>query len=85
MSQVDFFNLSIVEMPTANYDSSLVTKQRQSKTNSTFANLMAAAALVTPGFVRGLTVGQNANGSQEVVLEKTTGCIACANAYSNPQ
>jgi hypothetical protein len=72
-------------MPTTNYDSSLLTRQRQSKTNSTFANLMTAQALITPGFVRSLTVGQTANGSQEVVLEKTTGCIACAVAYSNPQ
>ena len=64
-------------MSTAIYDSSLLTKIRERKTNYVFSNEIAVAAAANPGIVRSIGGGQNGNTSQEVVVDVKLGCTAC--------
>lgn len=64
-------------MPTAIYDSSLLTQKRQQMAMRKFKTDLAAAALANPNIVRSLGAGQNGNPSQEAVLDANLGCSPC--------
>ena len=69
-------------MPTAVYDSSLLTLKRQQQAVYSFNNnIVAAAASNIYANVR-LNGGINGNFSQEVILDKKQGCSVC-NATAN--
>jgi hypothetical protein len=68
-------------MPTAIYDSSLLTLKRQQQAVYSFNNNIATAA--TSNIYANIKLkGINANPSQEIIVDKNLGCSVC-NASSN--
>jgi hypothetical protein len=68
-------------MPTAVYDSSLLTLRRQQQAVYSFNNNIATAA--TSNIYANIKLrGINVNPSQEVIVDKNLGCSVC-NAASN--
>ncbi len=66
-------------MPTAIFDSSLLTKQRQQKANYTYSNTVNQTTV--PGTVRSVTTN---NPSQEVLIDVRLGACRC-NAPIDPR
>ena len=72
-------------MPTAIYDSSLLTQKRNQQAIYAFKNAIAVAAASNIYLNTRLNGGINGDPSQEVVLNKNLGCSVCnadANGYN---
>jgi hypothetical protein len=69
-------------MPTAYYDSSLLTQRRQKQAIYSFKRDLNDAAITsnTPNLALRLTGGNNVDTSQELVVEYKEGACVCSSA-----